>query len=222
MAPRLCANGHDLQEGFAFCPQCGAAAAEIERTDSALAPTPGTVGSDVSSGGSRPPLPPPAATPISNASAAMGMTSSSRVAALMKDPAKRPALIGAGAVVAITILALVFAFGGERHTVEGEFTLMDPEGYSETFEGGGCSGDGGYDDISAGTQVNIRDGSGELLASSSLDVGEDMTIACTFPFTVEDVPKADFYSVEVGDRGDLSFSYDEMVESDWYVSLSLG
>jgi hypothetical protein len=132
------------------------------------------------------------------------------------------ALAGAGLLVAITIVALVFALGRESHTVEGDFTLMDPEGYSEDFAGGGCSGDGGYDDISAGTQVNIRDGSGELLASSSLDAGEDMSIACTFTFTVDDVPKADFYSVEVGDRGDLSYSYDEMVENSWYVSLSLG
>jgi len=40
-------------------------------------------------------------------------------------------------------------------------------------------------------------------------------------FAVE-VPDADFYQGEVGKRGSLTFSRDELTEKEWKVALSLG
>jgi hypothetical protein len=109
----------------------------------------------------------------------------------------------------------------EKHTIEGSITLVDLDGYGDDFAGG-CEGTGGYSDISAGAAVTVRDGEGSMLATSDLDSGEDDGFGCTFPFTVQDVPNAHFYEIEVSHRGSLSYSKDEMQANRWTVDFSLG
>ncbi|MCD9623933.1 hypothetical protein [Rhabdothermincola salaria] len=46
-------------------------------------------------------------------------------------------------------------------------------------------------------------------------------LGCTVVFEV-DVPSEDFYVIEVGRRGELSYSRTELEERNWNVSLSLG
>lgn len=79
-----------------------------------------------------------------------------------------------------------------------------------------------------GTEVTVKDEDGTLLASGSLQAGElaevleGVLLFCEFPFTIEDVPDAKFYSIETGDRGELSYSKEEMEEMNWKVEFSLG
>jgi hypothetical protein len=65
-----------------------------------------------------------------------------------------------------------------------------------------------------------------VIANGSLDKGEVVKTKfwnnCEFPFTVSNVPTAKFYRVEVGRRGQVSYSYDQMRANGWKVSLSLG
>lgn len=124
-------------------------------------------------------------------------------------------------MVIVLGIVLALTLGGTKHTITGEMTLMDSDGYDDSIVGG-CEGSGGYDDISYGTAVTVRDGAGEILATGSLDSGEVVGDWCNFTFTVEDVPGADFYEVEVSHRGGLSYSSKEMDEKDWFVSVSLG
>ncbi len=90
-----------------------------------------------------------------------------------------------------------------------------------------CYGRGGYRDIQGGMSVTIKDGSGSILSTSSTDMGsalekyEEFILACQFEFSVE-VPKAKFYSIEIGRRGELNYSLDEMKRQNWKISLSLG
>ena len=86
----------------------------------------------------------------------------------------------------------------------------------------GCVGTGGYDDISAGASVTVRDGNGKTLATSELGSGDALSgVGCTYEFTV-DVPDADFYRVEVSHRGELEFSRGELEQAGWEVHASLG
>lgn len=168
---------------------------------------------------------------------------------------RRAVLIGgvAAAVVLVGVTVLVLASGSDDPTLTGEFSLSDTDSISGSAES--CRGTGGYSDFGPGMNVTVRDGSGEIIASSnttSLDVetyfgsdesseledearsegDDDMdpeeladlmfdVLGCTVTFEVQ-VPEADFYAIEVGRRGELSYSRDELAERDWNVSLTLG
>ncbi|WP_230535628.1 hypothetical protein OHB02_19025 [Streptomyces albidoflavus] len=95
------------------------------------------------------------------------------------------------------------AAGTESFTTDGTITL--PSVGAALDNGGLCSGTGGYSDIDFGTQVNITDAAGTLVAHGSLGLGEKTDAGCTFPFTVDDVtPGSNFYTVEVSHRGGLT------------------
>ena len=109
-----------------------------------------------------------------------------------------------------------------EYEIRGGFTLFDISSI-----GGGesnCYGTGGYDDISSGLNVTIRDGSGAILATGRLGRGtaDGAYSPCSFEFSVDGLPEVDFYSVEVGRRGELTYSFEELVDSFWYVFFSLG
>jgi len=136
-------------------------------------------------------------------------------------------------VIAVSIAALLFAgCGGSGDTeaktriLNGTFTLSGSSNSTHPQgDGGFCFGDGGYDDIRTGLRVVVADGNGKTLATGSL--GDSRYNAserdCVFPVIVTTpLPKADFYSVEVGSRGDLTYSYDEMVQRNWAVAFTLG
>jgi hypothetical protein len=73
------------------------------------------------------------------------------------------------------------------------------------------SGMGGYSDIDFGTQVNVTDAAGTLVAVGSLGLGEKTELGCEFPFTVDDItPGSKFYTVEVSHRGGLTQTEDEL------------
>ncbi|MCM1942693.1 hypothetical protein NC239_31265 [Streptomyces sp. G3] len=74
-----------------------------------------------------------------------------------------------------------------------------------------CSGTGGYSDIDFGTQVNVTDAAGTLVAVGSLGLGEKTELGCEFPFTVDDItPGSKFYTVEVSHRGGLTQTEDQL------------
>ncbi|MFF0109554.1 hypothetical protein [Streptomyces hirsutus] len=74
-----------------------------------------------------------------------------------------------------------------------------------------CSGTGGYSDVDFGTQVNVTDAAGTLVAMGSLGFGEKAELGCEFPFTVDDIPPGSkFYTVEVSHRGGLTQTENEL------------
>lgn len=110
------------------------------------------------------------------------------------------------------------------YQIKGNISLIDSD-ISGSDED--CYGTGGYGDIKGGMSVTIQDGKGNILAIGRTGNGthpssEYSSVQCVFDFQVDDVPKSDFYSIQVGRRGQLNYSYEEMKSKNWEVSLSLG
>jgi len=127
----------------------------------------------------------------------------------------------------IIVIVLVVGFGylatlvfhTNTYSILGTFTLYDTDlGGSSS----NCYGTGGYSDITAGLAVTVRSGDGTVIATGNLGTGTGGSTYCDFLLAVGDVPKEDFYSIEVGHRGELTYSFDEMVRRDWTVALTLG
>jgi hypothetical protein len=122
------------------------------------------------------------------------------------------------------IAALPFVPKPEVYAIKGKMTLVDSDldGSDEN-----CYGTGGYSDIKAGMPVTIKDGSGAIIATGDTGSGskptgsEHSSVQCTFSFSVGNIPKADFYQVQVGRRGGLNFSFAEIQEKNWEIALSL-
>jgi hypothetical protein len=123
----------------------------------------------------------------------------------------------------------------ETHRINGTFLLRDtyinldainpsdllgPD--REWKNGDACSGDGGYDDVQSGLGVTVKEEAGTVIGTSSLDAGVITDGGCQFAFTVGSIPRANFYQIEVGRRGQVRYSYDQIVGTHWSVSLTLG
>lgn len=107
--------------------------------------------------------------------------------------------------------------------VEGSFVLFD-EDFGSSREGSLCSGSGGYGDISASTAAVLRDRDGQELARTSLGPGSVDGDSCVFEFRLTDITEGspgDVYVLEVGDRGQLDYSFLELTIPG-AVALSLG
>jgi hypothetical protein len=115
-------------------------------------------------------------------------------------------------------------------TIKGTMTVKSGEG-SDPNMGKSCITDGGYADISTGTQVTVKNGTGKVLALGSLGPGSTsdwltlptfdpetgsiesrpQATKCRFAFSVPNVPEGeDFYAVEVSHRGEVRYSRSDL------------
>jgi hypothetical protein len=104
----------------------------------------------------------------------------------------------------------------------GTFTL----GPSSSFIGGTdfCRGTGAYDDIKAGAAVTVKNEGGKIIGTTRLT---DQPIrvpgyTCVLNFKVTGLPRADSYSIAVGRRGEMTYSYADMQKAKWMVDLIVG
>ncbi|WP_068819963.1 hypothetical protein [Phormidesmis priestleyi] len=110
------------------------------------------------------------------------------------------------------------------HTIKGTFRLVDSDLGGTTSN---CYGSGGYSDVEGGMPVTVRDGQGKIIATAKVSDGvhpadeKYANVVCEFAFQVDNVPKTDFYAIEVGHRGTLNYSFAEIQQKGWTVSLSL-
>ncbi len=87
----------------------------------------------------------------------------------------------------------------------------------------GCVGTGGYDDISEGANVVVKDQSGRILASSSLNAGTANGANCAYTFTLGGVrADQDQYTLTITHRGDITESATQLRDAGWAFSVSLG
>ena len=145
----------------------------------------------------------------------------------------------AAAVLAVVVLSLSAcgSVGGSSAsaekddglTISGSIRLTEGESLEvagRPVDGATCYGTGGYDDMSAGTQVIVSDQDGTTIGTSQLSGGEIVDAAtnvvptCEWTFEVP-VEEAKFYDIEVSHRGSLQFSHEDMEEKDWKVSFTL-
>lgn len=124
--------------------------------------------------------------------------------------------------MSVILATLITGCGTKSKTITGTFTLTDKD-ISRTF---GCKGTGGYSDIQSGLKVVVKSGSGRILGISHLGPdnysGKYSGVVCQFPFEVTDLPSSKFYSVEVGRRGSMEYSKEQLEKQDWNVQFSMG
>ncbi|MDA0718395.1 MAG: PASTA domain-containing protein [Cyanobacteria bacterium] len=110
----------------------------------------------------------------------------------------------------------------QRPILTGSFTLIDSD-INRTAEG--CSGRGGYYDIKASLQVVVKDEKGAIIGVGELEednyTGKGRGVICEFPFSIKNIPKAAFYEIEVGRRGSLKYSLDELNKANWKVDFMI-
>lgn len=87
--------------------------------------------------------------------------------------------------------------------------LEIPEEYASYADG---LKDSGYSDVSAGSSVRVVNESGTIVGVSSLTGGELNQSGCKFSFSVE-LPRAQFYEIQVGSREGLRASYEAACQS---------
>ena len=160
--------------------------------------------------------------------------SSGQIVDVADDTASVKASRGRPQVMLLAVVVLAVVAGGisitwlnsadlaPRQSVSGTYLLIGSSPNSISVSGSGCSGSGGYSDIQTGTNVMLRDGDGKILATSSLGGGSKGTGTCSFSFRFADVPEVSFYTVEVGRRGQLSYSLADLRSKDWTLLLTLG
>jgi hypothetical protein len=121
-------------------------------------------------------------------------------------------------------------------TLKGTLAILanskTPVAYSAVREeyGGECSGSSAVGeqalgDIKAGSQVVVKDASGKVLSTGALGAGSvaDLSAvgACSFPFSVANVPATDFYSIEVVGHPGMTLSEKTLKASNWTVKLEM-
>lgn len=88
----------------------------------------------------------------------------------------------------------------------------------------------GYGDIREGQRVVVLDGSGNTIGLGELADCEfkplespEQARGIRFTFTVPDVPEVPFIKLSVGgdQRGEVTYSLDQLAKADWKVELSL-
>ncbi len=110
----------------------------------------------------------------------------------------------------------------EVHDMRGWIDIIDPD--NERLDiGGECQGERGYDDLAPGADVVVSDETGLIIASGRLEDGVVLISGdCRLPFFVADVPRANFYTIEISSRDGVTYSHAEMEGANWAIQMSIG
>ncbi|GAS88102.1 DUF732 domain-containing protein [Mycolicibacterium brisbanense] len=96
-------------------------------------------------------------------------------------------------------------------TVSGIFVVTDSAGVDAiASDGASCQGANGYSDVGRDTQVIVKNGKGEILATTALGPGKGDSANCTFSFSFPVTEGQDRYVVSVGHRGEFSYSFGQL------------
>jgi hypothetical protein len=101
----------------------------------------------------------------------------------------------------------------ETANASGTFVLIDTSrDYVSSIESDGakCHGVHGYSDIGNGTQVMVKNGKGEILATAPLGEGHGDDVNCRFAFSFPITEGQDRYVVSVSHRGEFSYSFEQL------------
>ncbi|MGV9801238.1 DUF732 domain-containing protein [Mycobacterium sp. NPDC003449] len=99
----------------------------------------------------------------------------------------------------------------ETATVSGTFILANSAGVDAiASDGKSCEGVNGYADVGQATTVTVKNGKGEILATTPLGQGHGDWTKCTFTFTFPITEGQDRYVVSIGRRGDFSYAFAQL------------
>lgn len=119
-------------------------------------------------------------------------------------------VLAVGLVGLAALMFFVLRDDGPSTSITGIITVRDYEA-GWKGEGEDCDGTSAYDDARPGDPVRLSDGTGKEIATGSLRTGQaNVSFACAMPYTIEGVPKADTYVIQVGDHEERRYTYEEM------------
>lgn len=96
-------------------------------------------------------------------------------------------------------------------TISGDLVLFSGNGISRAPGPGLCQGMNGFGDLSEGTEVTVTDNTSKIVAVGRLAGGvERGRFKCVFPIYVSNVPRSDFYGIEVAHRGVVHYSLSDV------------
>jgi hypothetical protein len=190
-----------------------------------------------------PPTEPAAPSPWPPSASVASEGSPNPVATVVATFRRRPLMQALAVVAVVAVLVagfIVLRAGSPKHQLTGSLTVVDfgGEGCGQAGSGAAsklerldalmngktfpCSGGpgGGYSDLADGAGVQVSDGAGKLLATSSLTGGQQSLKGVTFRFTVA-VPDEEFYKVQIANRGELPYSRADLEKKAWKVSAVL-
>ena len=135
---------------------------------------------------------------------------------------------------ALVLAMLALAAGCSRqpappptHRLEGNYFV---HGFFPRRDfGAPCTGrDAGFPDLRHGTEIRVKDGTGAVLARTTLQGGtlqrgklRGRDDDCVFTYSVT-VPERDAYRIEVGGRGGARFTKADLQRSNWRADLTIG
>jgi hypothetical protein len=104
-------------------------------------------------------------------------------------------------------------------TLSGDFTL-----WAATPKADPCQTRTDAADIHPGAPVDVRDESGLTIAGAVLQQGipEETHRGCVYHFTVERLPSAKTYTVQVGARVGPTSTRADLARDDWKLAINLG
>lgn len=81
-----------------------------------------------------------------------------------------------------------------------------------------------YREIGEGSQIVAKSADGKVLATGLIGKGETVNLSfhgsCKIPFTIKDLPAADFYEFAVGSKKGAIVSRQQLESSNWQVDLT--
>lgn len=156
------------------------------------------------------------------------------------------ALLIVGVILAVALPGLLHP----THRFQATIGLVSSTPGAITGEWDSCSGAKGYDDFQAGASTTMRDGNGIVVGSLNATNLNESTLAALAKdlrpgglgstsdeiianvkkyqkvscilYLSGDVGNADFYTLTFSDRGEFTYSRQELDAQGWYVELSLG
>lgn len=128
--------------------------------------------------------------------------------------------------------ALTACSGGEEPAAEDESGRVLTVRFGLDDLGATCAtgGTGGYEDIGPGLPITVRDEAGDVIGSGALTAeGEDVTIppngaaaGCFWTVPVEVPDDREFYVIEGGSRGEISFPRSDLESNEWTAEIGVG
>jgi hypothetical protein len=138
-------------------------------------------------------------------------------------------VVAIGATVAVTLAVTKPATApppAATFTMRGSIDLQNGLKNIALLQGKSCSGKGGYSDLTAGSEVTVKNTTGQVVATGALATGtldgstSTTTFGCALTFEVRDVPDGlSSYSLTVTHRGTQVFPNDQ---AHGFVRLTIG
>ena len=100
---------------------------------------------------------------------------------------------------------------------------LDYSGFADSL----CEGRRGLQDFTANRKVVVYDGDNNILAVGKIDIILNTNklgiygLECTAFFTIEDIPKAKFYQIKIGDRKPQVETYKDLEKKGWLLEYQL-